>query len=90
MNGAAVATAKDELGDAGDDQNLGLGLDLVESGLEGGQSGAVDDLSCLHDLAGCDIQSRHVPANILIPDDRKNAADRHLEAAGTAGKGKTN
>ena len=80
MDGAAVAVAEKELSDRSHDQNLGFSLDLVERRLEIGQGSAIDDLGGLHDLAGRDVEPGHISANILVPDDRKNATDGHREA----------
>ena len=79
-DGAAVATADQSLGDHGNNQDLGIGVDLPQGALQGRQGGTVDDLRPLHDLTRSDVERSHVPTNIRVSDDRKKSGNRHFSA----------
>ena len=78
-DGATVATRNEHVGDGGDDADIGLGLNTLQSLLQS-DADVVDDLGTLHARAGRDVQCRHVPANVAVTNDGENPANGHCKS----------
>ena len=69
---AAVAGSHQELGDGRHDADGGLWANRLQSCIQWCQNGTVNDLRLLHGLARCQIESGHVPADVVVTDDRNH------------------
>ena len=75
-NCATVAAGNENIGDRSNDANVGLLPDTLEN-LFKRDTHVVEDLRILHGWAGCNVQCRHVPADIGITHDGENPAYGH-------------
>ena len=76
-DGPAIASGKQKVSDGGHDANVRLGTNLLKRDINRGVADKIDDLGVFHRLPGCDVQGGHIPADIPVPDNRKNSGNRH-------------
>ena len=72
-----VAAGDEELGDAGNDDNLALSSNFRKSGLQVADLGAVDDLGGLHGDTRRNIQTSHIAPDVGVTNDREESMRRH-------------
>ena len=77
-DGAAVPIGEEEFGHGGQDENVGLGPNLVQGLVKAHQSWTIDDLCSLHTLPRRDVHTDHVAANVSITDHGEKSANRHF------------
>ena len=65
-DGSAVAGGQQEVGDRGHDADGGVGPNVVEDSADGTGAVVVEDLSGLHGLSRCDIESGHISSDISV------------------------
>ena len=68
-DGSTITAGNKGFGDRGEDADVGLGPDLLQSLIDWTQPEVVDDLGILHSLTRSDVESSHIPSNVGVADD---------------------
>ena len=84
VDGATKAIGKERLSQRRKNADRGLHANLTQDGLEGPDTGEVDDLGSLHHLPGSHIQAGHITPDIGIANNRDHPGHRGALRAGEA------
>ena len=77
-DGPTISTGDEQLSHGGHDEDVGLGPDLGQDGVDGTDAEVVEDLSGLHSLTGGHVQAGHIPTDIGVANNGEKMGS-HLD-----------